>query len=206
MGDIHSFGYVDPTAHVFDPHLSIFLNERAIRVGAHSRIDGLVKIEGGRGVTIGSHVHISSFVHLNIGGGVLRIGDYVAVTSGAAILSGTNTMAGRAMSSVAPKEMQVVHRTETVLESFAFVGSHAIVYPGVRLGRYAVVKAGSVVTKDVPDYAIVAGTPARIVGDRRDQAGWHFGYEQRRYAKDYLDFTDELLHPEPERVYPLMQE
>ncbi len=46
--------------------------------------------------------------------------------------------------------------------------ARSIVLPGVSIGRNVVVACGSVVTKDVPDYAIVAGVPARIIGDTRE--------------------------------------
>jgi len=48
----------------------------------------------------------------------------------------------------------------------AFVGVRALVLPGVTIGDRAIVGAGAVVTKDVPAEAIVAGTPARIIGTR----------------------------------------
>lgn len=51
----------------------------------------------------------------------------------------------------------------------AFVGVNSIISPGVTVGQYALVAAGSVVTKDVPDYAIVAGNPAKIIGDVREE-------------------------------------
>lgn len=46
----------------------------------------------------------------------------------------------------------------------AAVGSRSVILPGITIGRWALVAAGSVVTKDVPDYALVAGNPARIIG------------------------------------------
>lgn len=46
----------------------------------------------------------------------------------------------------------------------AAVGAAAVVLPGVSLGRWCMVGAGSVVTRDVPDYGLVAGNPARIIG------------------------------------------
>lgn len=47
----------------------------------------------------------------------------------------------------------------------ASIGAHAVVLPGVQIGRYATVGAGAVVTRDVPDHALVYGVPARVVGN-----------------------------------------
>jgi acetyltransferase-like isoleucine patch superfamily enzyme len=52
-----------------------------------------------------------------------------------------------------------------IIEDYVFVGARAIILKGVRVGYGAVVGAGAVVTKDVPPYAIVAGNPAKIVGE-----------------------------------------
>lgn len=172
MNKMPLFASMEFGAQVFDPELSTFLKPHMIRIGRKARIDAHVKIEGGEGVTIGEGVHVSSFAHLNIGGGILRVGDYVALTSGVAVLSGTNTPAGQAMSSAAPPAMQVIQRTETIIDEFAFIGSRSVIYPGVHIGRYAIVKAGSIVTKDVPPYAVVAGSPAKFVQDRRDREDW----------------------------------
>lgn len=49
-----------------------------------------------------------------------------------------------------------------------WLGTRAILMPGVHIGDHAVVGAGAVVTADVPDYAVVAGVPARVLRDRRD--------------------------------------
>lgn len=54
----------------------------------------------------------------------------------------------------------------TVIEADAWVGYGSILIAGVRIGRVAIVGAGSVVTKDVPPYKIVAGVPAREIRDR----------------------------------------
>jgi acetyltransferase-like isoleucine patch superfamily enzyme len=50
----------------------------------------------------------------------------------------------------------------------ADIGMNASILPGVHIGAHAIVGAGAVVTHDVPEYAIVAGVPARVVRDRRE--------------------------------------
>lgn len=52
---------------------------------------------------------------------------------------------------------------KTVIGHDVWIGRKAIIMPGVKVGNGAIVGAGAVVTKDVPDYAIVAGVPAKII-------------------------------------------
>ncbi len=52
-----------------------------------------------------------------------------------------------------------------------WIGTAAIIMPGLRIGSGAIVGAAAVVTKDVPDYAVVGGNPARVIRFRRDEAG-----------------------------------
>lgn len=50
---------------------------------------------------------------------------------------------------------------------YVFIGPRAIILPGVKIGKGAVVAAGAVVTSSVPDFSIVGGVPARVIGQRR---------------------------------------
>ena len=54
------------------------------------------------------------------------------------------------------------------IDDNATLGARSIVLYGVHIGKNAIVASGSVVTKDVPDYAIVGGSPARVIGDSRE--------------------------------------
>lgn len=63
----------------------------------------------------------------------------------------------------APQDRTTVYPEPINIEENVWIGSGAIVLPGVRIGKNAIVGAGSVVTKDVPEGAVVAGNPARIL-------------------------------------------
>ncbi|WP_082741866.1 MULTISPECIES: DapH/DapD/GlmU-related protein [Burkholderia] len=68
-----------------------------------------------------------------------------------------------------------------VIEDHVWIGARAIISPGVRIGEGAVVGAGSVVTRDVEPYTIVAGNPARFIKERT---------RDLRYRSRYFPFFD----------------
>jgi len=57
---------------------------------------------------------------------------------------------------------------KVLVKKRAYIGRYATVLPGVTIGAYSLTAARSVVTKDVPDYAVVGGVPAKIIGDTRE--------------------------------------
>ncbi len=59
-------------------------------------------------------------------------------------------------------------RRPVIVESDVWIGQNAIVMPGLTIGHGSIVAAGAVVTRDVPPYSIVAGIPARIIGNRSE--------------------------------------
>jgi maltose O-acetyltransferase len=56
-----------------------------------------------------------------------------------------------------------------IIDDYVFVGPRAIILPGVKIGKGAVVGAGAVVTKDIPPFKIYGGVPAREIGERSIQ-------------------------------------
>lgn len=62
-------------------------------------------------------------------------------------------------------------RTPVTIGNDVWVGGRAILLPGVHIGDHSIVAAGAVVTHDVPEWAVVAGVPARVIRDRRDTDG-----------------------------------
>lgn len=67
---------------------------------------------------------------------------------------------------------------------YAWICSRAIILPGVKIGKGAVVASGAVVSHDVPPYAIVGGVPAKIIG-YRENINYKYGYN---YKNDYSHF------------------
>ena len=62
-----------------------------------------------------------------------------------------------------PISQQKCSTAEIVIEDEVWIGANVVVTAGTRIGKHSVVAAGSVVTKDVPPYCVVAGNPARIL-------------------------------------------
>lgn len=66
-----------------------------------------------------------------------------------------------------------------VIEDHVWIASRVTVLPGITIGRGAVVACGSVVTKDVPELAIVAGIPAKVIGNRQNPLTYELNYYPR---------------------------
>ena len=146
----------------------VILKPDMCQIAESARVDSFVKIEGGQGVIIGECVHICSFCHVNGGGGRVILGDHVGLASGAKVLGGSNTEGGLSMSAASPANIQHVDRsTTTQIDDFAFLGTNSVVLPGVHVGRGAILAAGGVATKDIPEWQIWGGVPARYIRQRQ---------------------------------------
>ena len=102
-------------------------------------------------VVIGNNVTIKSGVFLWDG---IRIEDDVFIGPNA-----TFTNDKKPKSKHSPD-----HFLSTLVEKGASIGANATILPGLKIGRYSLIGAGAVVTKDVPAFSIVAGNPAKIIG------------------------------------------
>ncbi len=67
------------------------------------------------------------------------------------------------------QEQGVIEVGPIIVGDNTWIGARAIILPGVKIGKCVIIGAGAVVTKDVPDYAIVAGNPARIIRLRKEK-------------------------------------
>lgn len=113
-------------------------------------------------VSVGDHVYVGSHGHL---AGRITIGDYGLIASYVAFVGGDHPVDVEGYPMCFAGGPYLV---ETVLEKDVWIGHGAIIMQGVRIGEGSIVAAGSVVTKDVAPYSIVAGNPARKLRERFD--------------------------------------
>jgi UDP-2-acetamido-3-amino-2,3-dideoxy-glucuronate N-acetyltransferase len=132
-------------------------------IGAGSRIGPFVEIQ--KNSIIGERCKISS--HSFVCEGV-TIEDEVFVGHGVMFTNGLLPQATNADGNL--QRDGDWDCTPTLVKRRAGIGSNATIVCGVTIGEGAIVGAGAVVTRDVPDYALVVGVPARVVGDVRTHA------------------------------------
>jgi UDP-2-acetamido-3-amino-2,3-dideoxy-glucuronate N-acetyltransferase len=141
-------------------HHPQLVNLYGCRIGDATRIGTFVEVQ--RGAAIGRFCKISS--HTFICDGV-TIEDGVFVGHGVMF---TNDRFPRALTPSGQLQTDADWQLiPTRVGRGASIGSHATILPGVTIGEGALVGAGAVVTRDVPPFAVVAGVPARVVGDIR---------------------------------------
>jgi len=139
---------------IFQPEL---VNLYGCSVGDETKIGAFVEIQ--KNATIGARCKVSSHTFVCEG---VTIEDEVFIGHGVMF---TNDKYPRAVNSdgslQSDEDWQVI---KTTVKQRASIGSNATIIAGVTIGESAMVGAGAVVTRDVPDFAIVAGVPARMIG------------------------------------------
>jgi len=116
-----------------------------IRIGQNTIIGHSAILDGRGGLDIGNNVNLSSGVWIWTVEHVVNDSNFCSVTEG------------------------------VVIEDYAWLSCRTVILPGVRIGYGAVVCAGAVVTKNVEPYSIVAGVPARIIGERTKNLKYSLG-------------------------------
>jgi UDP-2-acetamido-3-amino-2,3-dideoxy-glucuronate N-acetyltransferase len=144
---------------IFHPHL---VNLYGCEIGDQTKIGSFVEIQ--KNVIVGSRCKISSHSFLCEG---VVIEDEVFVGHGVMFTNDPYPRATNEDGSLQTEADWIA--VKTIVNHGASIGSNATILAGVKIGKKALIGAGAVVTHSVPDYAIVVGVPARIIGDVRDR-------------------------------------
>ncbi len=176
LGSIGSLCYLE--AHIkFNLPQRVFLGERVIigegcwfdlvsleskiKVGDEAKIARFCTFKAGPGnIDIGEGANFGPFCLVSGYGGV-EIGKYTQIASHVVILSYTHDM-DKSM----PIKFQETPLKKVTIQEDVWVGAQVVVLPGVTIGTGSIIGAGAVVSKDIPEYSIAAGVPAKVVGKR----------------------------------------
>jgi maltose O-acetyltransferase len=130
----------------------------------------------GRETSIGDYTTINRKCHLD-GRAGLKIGNCVSISPEVYIMSLTHDPQDPAFPAIGKP---------VVIEDYVWIGSRAMIMPGVTLAKGTVVGAGSIVTKTFPPFSIIAGSPAKVIGERTNDLSYkpvYFPYFDSDIAK-----------------------
>jgi acetyltransferase-like isoleucine patch superfamily enzyme len=165
-------------------------HSKKIRLGDGVMIDDYAvldaKGEANQGIAVGNNVLIGRNTVLSCKDGDLSICDNANIAMNCLIQSGKNVRIGKNVLMAAyvyivgggghrssRTDVPIIQQGQTirdvVIDDNAWVGAGVTIMDGIRVGRDAIIGAGAVVTQDIPEFAVAAGVPARVLHDRRDQ-------------------------------------
>lgn len=146
---VHRFNQAEPYSEEWSALMGQIFEGR---IGKNSWVMTPLTAVRPNSVTIGDNVGVMNGC-LMMSAGTITIEDDVRVAANVQIITNNHD----------PYDRDVITCKPVVLRRGAWIGAGSTILPGVTVGRYAIVGAASVVTKDVPDYAVAVGNPARVI-------------------------------------------
>lgn len=111
---------------------------------------------------------------ITINGNARVVADFGTIEIGSGIMIGPNVVIRASNHGTVRPDIPIWEQGQTggriVVGDDVWIGANAVIVAGVTVGSHVVVAAGAVVTRDVPDYAVVAGVPAKVIADRRERS------------------------------------
>lgn len=115
------------------------------------------------GIKIGNNTYIGHYCVL-LGGGFIEIGKKVLISPGVII----TTQGHFFQKTDRFMKDQPTLVAKIVIEDDVWIGANATILPGVKVGKGSVIGAGSIVNRDIPEYSVAAGVPAKVIRNRRE--------------------------------------
>lgn len=137
------------------------------KVGKNSNFLMGVEFRSAKNISIGSNSVINRAVLLDGRGGKLSIGNNVDIAQETNIWTLEHDVHDDYHKDIG---------ADVIIEDYVWIASRCTILPGVTIGKGAVVASNSVVTKDVPEMAIVGGVPAKIIGTRKSELKYKLNY------------------------------
>ena len=122
------------------------------QIGENSVVNNGLTVVLPKNVTIGKGVTVMNGALMMAAGGI-TIEDKVLIAANVKLITNNHD----------PYERDILTCRPILIKEGAWVGAGATILPGVTVGKYAIVGSDSVVTKDIPDYAVAVGTPAKVI-------------------------------------------
>lgn len=149
-------------------HASSFIDDN-VMIGEDTKIWHFCHIQSGarigKGCSLGQNVNVSNNVRIGDG---CKIQNNVSIYEGVEleknVFCGPSCVFTNDLTPRAEYPKGTANYKRTLVKEGASIGANATIVCGHTIGRYAMVAAGAVVTKDIPDYSLVAGIPGKIIG------------------------------------------
>ena len=145
---------------------SIYMPD-TIKICNNIRIDDYCCLVGGeKGIVIGSNVHIA-FHCIIVGNGGVKIDDFAGLSSRVSIYSATDDYSGNSLTNpTVPSTYKTITVGEVHLGRHVIIGTNSTILPNVRIGDGCSVGANSLIIKNLEEWGIYVGSPARKIKDR----------------------------------------
>ena len=153
-----------------------------ISIGDETVIDDFAFIYGvGKGIKIGNFCHITVHCILQ-SGGLLEIGDFSGIGHRSTILSSSDDYHGGGLIGlkIFGEKYRNLSNKDVIIGRHVHIGAGSIILPGVTIGDGCSVGAGSLVTKDLPEWTICYGTPCKPLKDKPKE-------KQMEMERDFLE-------------------
>ena len=145
----HKFNLATPfTEEYFSLMKELFYNQ----IGENSIIYNQLTVVRPKNVTIGKNVTVMNGVLMMSAGGI-TIEDNVMIAANVQLISNNHD----------PYDRYVITCKPILIKEGAWIGAGATILPGVTIGKYAIIGANSIVSKNIPDYGVAVGSPAKVI-------------------------------------------